>query len=50
MPKKPEQPNGETQRTKAGATIPVPTRKAVFGDLEKVARPRRKKQPPAKRR
>ena len=51
MAKEPE--NGPTQPTqpKKGkpATIPVPTRKAVFGDLEKVARPP-KGQPPAKQR
>ncbi len=47
MPKEPK--NGKTQRTTPAegepATIPVPTRNAVFGDLEKVAKPRRKPGP-----
>jgi hypothetical protein len=42
----PKEPNGKTQQTqpKKGepATIPVPTRKQVFGDLEKVAKPQRR--------
>jgi len=29
-----------TQRSAAGATIPVPTRSEVIGDLEKVAKPK----------
>ncbi len=38
MPKK----NGDepTQETPAGAEIPIPTRKDVFRDLGKVAKPR----------
>jgi hypothetical protein len=28
-----------TQRTPAGAEIPIPTRKDVFGDLDKAMRP-----------
>jgi hypothetical protein len=43
----PKEPNGKTQRTtpKCGdpATIPVPTRKQVLGDLEKVARPAKRR-------
>jgi hypothetical protein len=37
---KPDQP---TQKTPQGHEIPVPTRKQVFRDLEKVAKPKPKK-------
>jgi hypothetical protein len=37
---KPEEP---TQRTPQGHEIPVPTRKRVFRDLEKAAKPKPKK-------
>ena len=44
-----KEPNGKTQKTTPAegepATIPIPTRKAVFGDLEKVARPERRRKP-----
>jgi hypothetical protein len=40
MAKKPK----DTQETPEGAEIPIPTRKDVFGDLAKVAKPRK---PPA---
>ncbi len=37
-----ERPSEEpTQTTPQGETIPIPTRKDVFRDLEKVARPSR---------
>jgi hypothetical protein len=39
MTKKPK--DEPTQETPQGAEIPIPTRKDVFGDLAKVARPRK---------
>jgi hypothetical protein len=36
-----KQKDQPTQQTAKGATIPVPTRKDVLGDLAKVAKPRR---------
>ncbi len=45
MSEQPEETQ-ETQPRKRGADpidIPVPTREAVFGDLEKVAKPKRSK-------
>ena len=46
-----KKPNEEpTQETPAGETIPVPKRKDVFRDLEKVAKPRTKDgSPPPKK-
>ncbi len=42
-----EEPKEPTQYTPKGHEIPIPTREQVFGDLEKVAKPR-KPLPPAK--
>lgn len=38
MSKEPEEP---TQETPEGHTIPVPTKRDVFRDLEKIAKPRK---------
>lgn len=37
--KKPTEPDEPTQKTAEGYEIPIPSKEAVFGDLEKVAKP-----------